>query len=162
MPPAFTASLAEHLNATSPLNVREARENDPLEPASVLVAPGGRHLVVDPGGRVRLTDDPPRHGLRPAVDVTLESLPAEWAPRCAVIILTGMGVDGLAGARRLHSLGARVAVQDEASSVVFGMPRAVWEAGLAERAAPPQELSRWLVQASAGWRPDRERGVAGR
>lgn len=162
MPPAFTASLAEHLNATSPLSVREARENDPLEPATVLVAPGGRHLVVGPEGRVRLTDDPPRHGLRPAVDVTLESLPAQWAPRTAVIILTGMGVDGLAGTRRLHPLGARVAVQDGESSVVFGMPRAVLEAGLAEHVAPPTALAHWLVEASAGWRPAGGRGVVNR
>lgn len=151
MPPTFTASLAEHLNAATPLTVREARDGDRLEPATVLVAPGGHHLVLAPDGTVRLDDSPPRHGLRPAVDVTLESVPEHWAARCAVIILTGMGVDGLAGARRLHRLGARVAVQDEESSVVFGMPRAVWEAGLAELAAPPQDLARWLVRAGAAW-----------
>lgn len=141
MPPGFTRSLAQHLDAAGPLPVREARDGEALCDGACLVAPGGRHATVDDQGRVVLMDTPPQHGVRPAVDVALEGIPERWARQAVVVILTGMGVDGARGARRIRDLGGRVIVQDEATSVVFGMPRAVVDAGAADMVLPLGEIA---------------------
>lgn len=144
MPPGFTQSLASHLDKVSPLHVREAEEGDRLLDGLALVAPGGRHLEVRRNGLVALHDEPPRHGVRPAADVTLESIPDELAARCVVVILTGMGLDGARGARYLRERGAEVWAQDEESAVVYGMPRAAAELGIVTRVGPPEQLATWL------------------
>jgi two-component system chemotaxis response regulator CheB len=121
----FAAAFAEWLHAQSPIAVAFARDGEPLpEPGDgrVLVAPPDRHLVVR-GGRLRLTDDPERHSCRPSVDVLFESMAAETAPQSAACLLTGMGRDGASGLLALRRAGATTFAQDEASSVVFGMPR---------------------------------------
>jgi two-component system chemotaxis response regulator CheB len=136
MPAGFTHSLAERLDHVSTLPVKEAQHGDLAIPGLVLLAPGGRHMELDPAGRVRLTDGPPVHGVRPSVDVLLSSLPPLFGERCVAVILTGMGCDGAAGAARVRAAGGWVLVEDPATATVYGMPRAVAERGLAHRQAP--------------------------
>ncbi|MFC0080878.1 chemotaxis response regulator protein-glutamate methylesterase [Aciditerrimonas ferrireducens] len=144
MPAIFTRLLAERLDRSAPLRVREALDGEPLEPGTVLVAPGGRHLAVERrGGQVvaACLDDPPEHFCRPAVDVLFRTAAAVYGPGVLAVVLTGMGNDGLAGAQAIVRAGGAVLAQDEASSVVWGMPGAVARAGLAEAVLPLAELA---------------------
>jgi two-component system chemotaxis response regulator CheB len=144
MPAIFTRLLAERLDRICSLAVREAQDGAPLVPGQVLVAPGGRHLaVVEERGQPRAVcrDDPPEHFCRPAVDVLFRSAAAVFGPRVLAVVLTGMGSDGLAGAQSVVQAGGRVLAQDEASSVVWGMPGSVARAGLAEAVLPLAELA---------------------
>lgn len=136
MPPGFTRSLAERLNQVSSLTVKEAAEGDRLASGLVLVAPGGYHLAIEGDGRIRLTTDPPRHGVRPAVDVTLQSAAEAFGQRVLAVILTGMGFDGARGAAAVRQAGGRVIAEHESSCVIYGMPRAVIEMGVADRILP--------------------------
>ena len=129
MPPGFTASLAQRLDAESPLCVREAAPGDALVPGHVLIAPGGHHLQFDGMGRVFLSDEPPVHGVRPSVDVTLDSLTRLCGKRLVAVLLTGMGKDGARGLKALRDLGGGTLAEDESTCVVYGMPRAAWELG---------------------------------
>jgi two-component system chemotaxis response regulator CheB len=134
MPPVFTRLLAERLDATSGLRVREAAGGEVLEPGTVWIAPGEHHLVLRRSGdRVvtALDDGPAENSCRPAVDVLFRSVAATYADRALAVVLTGMGADGQRGAEHLVAAGSEVIVQDEASSVVWGMPGAVARAGLA-------------------------------
>ncbi len=134
MPPVFTRLLAERLDATSPLSIREASGGEVLEPGVVYIAPGDHHLVVGRvGDRVvtALDDGPPENSCRPAVDVLFRSVAAAFGDRALAVVLTGMGADGQRGAEHLVDAGAEVLAQDEATSVVWGMPGAVARAGLA-------------------------------
>lgn len=149
MPPLFTRHLARHLDEASALTVQEAEEGDTLCDGICLVAPGGRHLILETGGRVRLDDSPPQHGVKPAVDVTLESVARAWAGDVVVAILTGMGVDGARGARQVKLGGGRVIAQDEATCVVYGMPRAVVQMGLADHVAPLEDIAGLLCRLTA-------------
>ncbi len=99
MPPGFTASLADRLDRTSALGVAEARGGEALEPGRLLLAPGGSHLRVDTGGVARLSDEPPVGALRPRADLTIADAAALFGPRLVLVVLTGMGKDGLDGAR---------------------------------------------------------------
>lgn len=144
MPAGFTRSLAAHLDQSSGLTIREAAAGDRLTDGLALVAPGGHHLTLTAGGGVELSSAPHRHGVRPAADVTLESVPNALVRRCLVVVLTGMGMDGARGARCLKDRGAEVWAQDEASSVVYGMPRAVAELGAADRVGTPEQLAVWI------------------
>lgn len=146
MPPMFTRHLAQHLNEASALTVREAQGGDVLCDSLCLVAPGGSHLVMESGCRVRLDDAPPQHGVKPAVDVTLDSVARVWSGEVVVAILTGMGVDGARGAKEVKSKGGRVIAQDEDSCVVYGMPRAVVEMGLADHVVPLGEIAGLLTR----------------
>lgn len=134
MPPLFTTMFAARLDRESPLAVREAEDGDLPRPGEVLVAPGGLHLkVARSAGAVRaiLDEGPPENFCRPAVDSLFRSAAEVYGGRVLALVLTGMGQDGLVGARLLADRGARVLVQDQASSVVWGMPGAVAGAGLA-------------------------------
>lgn len=134
MPPLFTTMLAERLDRVSPLTVREAADGDVPRAGEVLLAPGGRHLKVVGGAagpRCALDDGPLENFCRPAVDVLFRSAAGVYGGRSAALVLTGMGADGLEGCRLLSAEGARILVQDEATSVVWGMPGAVAAAGLA-------------------------------
>jgi two-component system chemotaxis response regulator CheB len=149
MPALFTPHLAERLSRESVLTVREAADGETLLPGHAYVAPGGRHLkVAAAAGAVRgvLDDGPPVNSCRPAADVLFESVEAACGSRALAVVLTGMGEDGLAGARRLRAAGSRVLVQDEASSVVWGMAGAVAQAGLADAALPILELADEIVR----------------
>lgn len=148
MPPVFTRMLAERLDAICPLQVREGTDGAELRPGEVWLAPGDYHmLVTSRGGRVTLHLDqgPPVNFCRPAVDPLLQSVADCYGGDVLAVILTGMGRDGLQGCRQLHGLGASVYAQDEASSVVWGMPGAVTQAGLAQRVLPLPEVGPAIV-----------------
>ena len=152
MPAGFTRSLAARLDERSPLRVKEAETGEQPEPGLVLVAPGDRHLELDEAGKVRITDGPREHGVRPAADVTLRSAARAFGGALDLVVLTGMGSDGTAGARYVKAVGGRVVVEDESTAVVWGMPRAVAEAGLADAVVPLGEIPGWIVTLAAGVR----------
>jgi two-component system chemotaxis response regulator CheB len=134
MPPLFTTMFAERLDRISALTVREAVEGDVPKAGEVLIAPGGFHLRVKRTAgvvRAHLDDGPQENFCRPAVDALFRSAAEAYGGAAIALILTGMGSDGLVGCRLLAEAGARIVVQDEPSSVVWGMPGAVATAGLA-------------------------------
>jgi two-component system chemotaxis response regulator CheB len=144
MPPLFTAMFAERLDRVSPLRVREAGAGDVVAPGEVLVAPGGHHLVLErSAGVVRavIDDGEPENFCRPAVDTLFRSAAQVYGGKAVALVLTGMGHDGLAGCRLLADQGARIVVQDEATSVVWGMPGAVAGAGLAHEVLPLEAIA---------------------
>ncbi|SFC32529.1 two-component system, chemotaxis family, response regulator CheB [Nocardioides terrae] len=150
MPAVFTTMLAQRLDRSTPFAVREAAEGDVLRAGEVLIAPGDFHVRLASGGggvRVRLDQGPAENFCRPAVDVLFRSAAETYGGRVLAAVLTGMGQDGLVGVRALTARGARVIVQDEATSVVWGMPGAVALAGLADEVVPLPELPRRLVAA---------------
>lgn len=141
MPAGFTRSLADRLDAASPLHVREAAPGDVLTAGTALVAPGDYHLRLTPTGTVELDQGPRVHGVRPSVDVTLYSVAQRFGPRTVAAILTGMGQDGAAGAAALREAGGYVLAEDESTCVVWGMPRAVVERGGADRVVPLESVA---------------------
>jgi two-component system chemotaxis response regulator CheB len=148
IPPGFSTAMARSLSETArgAFRVEEAT-GKPLWGGDVLLAPGGYHLRVTPGPAVELTLDPPVAGVRPAVDVTLLSAAEVFRRGILALILTGMGSDGLRGARAVRQAGGRVIAQDRETSVVYGMPRAVAEAGQADLVLPldriPEAVAAW-------------------
>jgi two-component system chemotaxis response regulator CheB len=139
MPPTFTPILAEHLTRLGGMPCAEARDRQPLEPGRIALAPGDRHLLVDgtPGSlRARVTTDPPENFCRPAVDPMLRSASQACGGRVLMVMLTGMGHDGLAATRQLVATGGTAIAQDEATSVVWGMPGAIAQAGLCHQVLP--------------------------
>ncbi len=144
MPAEFTPIFAERLRQTTALDSKEAANGDKLLAGCVYIAPGNRHLEVHraPAGLVaRLDDGPPENSCRPSVDVLFRSAAKVLGADALGVVLTGMGRDGLAGARALHRVGAPVLVQDEASSVVWGMPGFVARQGLATSVRPVLEIA---------------------
>ncbi len=136
MPVGFTRYLAERLNSISSLDVREAQEGDNLRPGTVLLAPGGTHLRIDSLRRIHLTTEPTRHGVRPSVDVTLETAATVAGKDAVGVILTGMGSDGAVGLGCVKRVGGTTLAQDEHSCVVYGMPRAAVEMGYVDQVVP--------------------------
>lgn len=150
MPPRFTRFLAERLASKSAFRVREAEHGDVIGSQSVLVAPGGVHMeVARRGGQnvVELNDKPPVNSCRPAVDVLFNSVVDIFGGQTLGVVLTGMGADGTAGCRRIKQAGGRVIVQDRDSCVVWGMPRSVEEAGLADVIAPLDDVAAHVQKA---------------
>lgn len=144
MPASFTGLLARRLDGECQLTVREAANGQPLEPGLVLLAPGDQHLALrslGPRLTARLHQEPPVHSCRPAVDVLFDAAASHFGAATLGVVLTGMGQDGLAGSRRIVEVGGGVLVQDEASSVVWGMPGQVARAGLATEILPLGELA---------------------
>jgi two-component system, chemotaxis family, protein-glutamate methylesterase/glutaminase len=144
MPPLFTRSLAERLDQSCSIRVREAGEGDVIAPATAWVAPGDRHLVLRRAGsdvRLGLFDGPPENSCRPSVDVLFRSVAQAFGARALGVVLTGMGCDGLSGCREIRAAGGAVLVQDEATSVVWGMPGHVAEAGLADEILPLDRIA---------------------
>ena len=154
MPPGFTRSLAQRLAQMSRLKVSEARAGDKIEPGVALVAPGGYHMVVNRDKAVSLDTSPYVHGVRPAVDVTMESAARVFGNRCLGVVLTGMGTDGTRGASLIRRAGGKVIAQDEMTSVVYGMPRSVAQAGLADRILPIGDVAAAIAE--------KERDLSGR
>jgi two-component system chemotaxis response regulator CheB len=139
MPPLFTRLIAQRLDSSCQLRVSEAVEGDLVQPGRVLIAPGGKHLTVRRQGttvQVHLTEDPPENFCRPAVDVLFRSAASLYGDRLLAVVLTGMGRDGEKGATLIRSAGGEVYVQDEPTSVVWGMPGAVAMAGQADKILP--------------------------
>lgn len=135
MPPMFTALLAESLSKLGGIPVREAAHGDVVEPGQVWLAPGDRHMMVELQGNgpvLSLAQGPPENSCRPSVDVLFRSAAKVYGRQLLGVVLTGMGRDGLRGAREIVEAGGRVIAQDAASSVVWGMPGAVAAAGLAD------------------------------
>lgn len=145
--PGFEVGLADWLQRELPLDVRLARDGEVPPPGAVRLAPGGFHLLLEPGGDLRLDSAaPPRQGHRPSVDELLLSCARSWPDRSAGVLLTGMGSDGVEGLTELKRRGGLTLVQDEASSVVFGMPRVALERGASEIALPPREIALTLAR----------------
>jgi two-component system chemotaxis response regulator CheB len=152
MPPSFTALLAEQLTRVSGRACAEARDGEPIRPGQCYVAPGGWHMVVDRDGAtpvVRLNQDPPENFCRPAVDPMLRSAARVYGNGVLAAILTGMGADGAKGCEAVAQAGGRFIVQDEATSVVWGMPGAAAATGLAECILPMGEIGPWIRRATA-------------
>src|SRR5690606_18899654 len=151
-PPVFTAMLATRLDAVSRLSVREAADGDELQPGVVLIAPGDFQLSLRRRGetvRVALDQGEKVNWCRPAVDVLFRSAVAAYGGNVLAVVLTGMGQDGLEGTRALSARGATVIVQDEPTSVVWGMPGAVAEAGLAHEVLPLDRIAGRLTMLTA-------------
>ncbi|QDU21972.1 chemotaxis-specific protein-glutamate methyltransferase CheB [Urbifossiella limnaea] len=149
MPPMFTRQLAERLSARFAVRVEEGRAGAALAPGHAWIAPGDYHLVLarDAAGvRVVLNQEPPENSCRPAADVMFRSVAKAYGPAALGVVLTGMGQDGLRGSEAIRAAGGRVIVQDEATSVVWGMPGAVARAGLADRVLPLAQLAPEVVR----------------
>lgn len=144
MPAGFTKSLADHLNSQTRHPVTEAVDGDTLVAGKFLLAPGDYHMVLEPclaGNKVRLNQTPPENYCRPAVDPMLRSVAKIYGASALTVILTGMGQDGLEGCKVIHKAGGKILVQDQATSVVWGMPGSVYKEGLAEEALSIHDLS---------------------
>jgi len=155
MPPTFTGILAERLDQKSAVRVVEGAEGMKVEPGTVYIAPGGHHMEVTgsvSAPRLLLHDGPEEQNCRPAADVLFRSAARLWGGRLFGVVMTGMGADGVDGSRALTEAGARVITQDEASCVVYGMPRQVFVNGLSERAVALDEIADVLVQKVAASR----------
>jgi two-component system chemotaxis response regulator CheB len=156
MPPTFTAILAEQLGKASPLASVEAQHGMPLQPGRIHVAPGDHHMTLrrEGAGYVLVLDQSPAVNFcRPAVDPLFRSVAELYGDRALAVVLTGMGHDGREGARALVERGSLVLAQDEASSVVWGMPGAVADAGLASMLRPVTGLAQAVRNLGKGERP---------
>jgi two-component system chemotaxis response regulator CheB len=149
MPAGFTGPLAARLDRSSDLNIREAQPGDSLHRGTVLVAPGGKHLRFEHGRRAALSDEPAIGGLRPRADLTIEDVAEEWGDRTLLVVLTGMGRDGVRGARAVRAAGGRIICEAAESCAVYGMPRAVAEEGLADLTVPLDQMAAAII-AEAG------------
>ncbi|MBV9606594.1 MAG: chemotaxis-specific protein-glutamate methyltransferase CheB [Solirubrobacterales bacterium] len=133
MPAGFTGSLATRLNGSSALNVIEATGGEAVDPRIALLAPGGMHLrLADDGRTAVLSDEAPIGGLRPRADLLIQDAARIYRDRLLLVVLTGMGNDGLAGAREVRRHGGRILVESEETCTVYGMPRAIVDGGLAD------------------------------
>jgi two-component system, chemotaxis family, protein-glutamate methylesterase/glutaminase len=146
MPPGFTHSLANRLNQSSTLEVREAEGGEILNPRVALIAPGGKHLRIAPDGRTQLTDEPAIGALRPRADLMIKDAAEAFGERTLLVVMTGMGNDGLIGARAVREHGGRILVEARESCTVYGMPRAVEEAKLADAVLPLNELAQVIAE----------------
>ncbi len=150
MPPVFTKSYAERLNSMARINVKEAEHGDRILRGTAFIAPGGRHMSIRRDGAMyylELSDGPPVNYVRPAVDVLFRSV-ARFAGKNAVgVILTGMGEDGARGLKEMREHGAQTFAQDEASCVVFGMPKRAIEMDAVDRVLPLSQIPRHILEA---------------
>jgi two-component system chemotaxis response regulator CheB len=156
MPPTFTAILAQHLAKVSGAKAAEAQDGEPVVARRIYVAPGDQHMTVaadGPAKVIRLTQTPPENFCRPAVDPMLRSIAKVYGARTLAIILTGMGRDGAAGAAVIAGAGGTVVAQDEATSVVWGMPGATVQATRCDAVLPLAEIGEYLRRVATGAQP---------
>lgn len=149
MPATFTALLAQRLTSVGVMDVQEAQDGDVVEPGRAYLAPGGRHMeVVRSEGitRLRITDEVPENSCRPSADVLFRSAAQVYGGGLLGVVLTGMGSDGLKGCQAIRARGGNIVAQDEATSVVWGMPGAVAKAGLADTVLPLGEIPAEIVR----------------
>ncbi len=149
MPPVFTKLLADRLSSQSTLKVVEASPGDEVKPGQVYVAPGNFHMTVSRdarGVRIGTNQDPPENSCRPAVDVLFRSVVHVYGGATLGVILTGMGQDGLRGCETIREVAGQIVAQDEASSVVWGMPGYVVRAGLADSTLPLSEIALDIIR----------------
>lgn len=157
MPPYFTELLAKRLDDKSAITVKEGAPGDILQPGIALLAPGDFHMVVkreDARTFIQTHSGPQENSCRPAVDVLFRSVGAVYGANTLAVVLTGMGQDGLRGCELIYELGGQVLVQDEKSSVVWGMPGFVYKAGLADQALPLNQLSAEITKRAREFRPE--------
>jgi two-component system, chemotaxis family, protein-glutamate methylesterase/glutaminase len=152
MPTMFTGMFADHLKRLLSLDAKEARHGEPVEKGRIYVAPGGKHLRLEKSAaavRIVIDDAPPINFCKPSVDLTMSSISKIYGPGALGVMLTGMGSDGMRGAVDIVEAGGNVIAQDEASSVVWGMPGAVAKRGLCAAVEPIDRLAR-IVNMTAG------------
>jgi two-component system chemotaxis response regulator CheB len=148
MPEGFTKAFAGRLNGLSPMQVKEAEDNDVIRQGEVLLAPGNRHMSVSLDGTrfvVRIVSTPPVNRHRPSVDVLFRSVADTFGSRSVGVLLTGMGRDGAAGLLEMRNRGAQTIAQDEASCVVFGMPKEAIQLGAASRTLPLEDIASGII-----------------
>jgi len=153
MPPVFTQLLAKRLSAQSAIPVHEAAEGETLVPGQVWLAPGGSHMLVAKsikGVTIRLTKTPPENFCRPAVDVLFRSIAQVYGLQALAVVLTGMGSDGLLGAKSIRQAGGEIILQDEDSSVVWGMPGSIYASGVSDQVYPLSQMASQISRL-AGW-----------
>lgn len=151
MPPLFTQSLANSLNSKCAIEVREAKQGEPLQPNVAYIAPGGKQMKIAAGADgkarvIKITDDPPVNNCKPSVDYLFHSVADHYVGRATGVIMTGMGSDGTVGLRQMKNNGAVVIAQDEDSCVVFGMPKEPIESGLADVVAPLDHIAAEILK----------------
>lgn len=148
MPPSFTALLAARLSAAGVMTVKEAEEGEIALPGTGYIAPGGLHMTLEKSGTktiIHLNTEPPENSCRPAVDVLFRAAADVYGGGVLAVMLTGMGYDGLKGSQAIAAKGGQIIAQDEASSVVWGMPGAVVQAGLANAVLPIEKMADEIV-----------------
>lgn len=152
MPATFTTILAEHISRISGWDAREGQDGEVITSGRVYIAPGDFHMVVETKGTdkvLRLNKNPPENFCRPAVDPMLRSIAAAYGKRVLTCILTGMGADGMKGGQAVVASGGTVIAQDEATSVVWGMPGAAATAGICSAVLPLPEIAPWIMKLAA-------------
>lgn len=147
MPAAFTKAFAERLDKLCRINVKEAEDGDVLRPGLALLAPGGKQMMIDGRGTVKILPGDERLNYKPCVDITFGSAAKSYGDKVLSVVLTGMGADGREGARLLKQGGSTVWAQDEASCVIYGMPMAIVKANLADAVYSLDEIGKHLVEA---------------
>ncbi|OUM06477.1 chemotaxis response regulator protein-glutamate methylesterase [Pseudomonas syringae] len=147
MPAAFTKAFAERLDKLCKISVKEAEDGDVLRPGLALLAPGGKQMMVDARGTVKILPGDERLNYKPCVDITFGSAAKSYGDKVLSVVLTGMGADGREGARLLKQAGSTVWAQDEASCVIYGMPMAIVKAELADAIYSLDDIGRHLVEA---------------
>jgi two-component system chemotaxis response regulator CheB len=151
MPASFTPAFAKRLDGLCQITVKEAKDGDPLEPGTALLAPGGKQMSVEKvagRGKVRIFDGPESQHYRPCVDISFESVAKAYPGKALGIILTGMGADGREGCRAMKQTGCKIWSQDEASCVVYGMPAAVAEAGISDQVLTLADVGPAIVRST--------------
>ncbi len=151
MPPMFTQSLANSLNSKCAIDIREARHGEPLLPNTALIAPGGKQMkiVAAADGRnrvIKITNDPPENSCKPSVDYLFRSVTQYYVGRATGVIMTGMGSDGNKGLKLMKQNGATIIAQNEATCVVYGMPKEPVESGLADAVLPLNKIADMIVK----------------
>jgi two-component system, chemotaxis family, protein-glutamate methylesterase/glutaminase len=146
LPAGFTAPLAERLDGMCAFEVREAAEGDRPDAGVALIAPGDRHLDIHSDGRVHIVEGPELNGVRPSADITMRAAARIFGRRAVGVVMTGMGRDGADGIRAIKQAGGATLVQDQASSVIYGMPRAAVETGCVDRTVSLEHLAEALAQ----------------
>jgi two-component system chemotaxis response regulator CheB len=153
MPAMFTKSLADDLDKRCQLRVSEGTQGQPVRRGEIIIAPGGRMMRVvkqATGTVIQLTDDPPERNCKPSVDFLFRSVASGYGARALAVVLTGMGDDGTLGAKQIKAAGGMVLAQDEASCVVYGMPKSIVENNLADDVLPLSQIADHMGAIAAG------------
>ncbi|MFB3306651.1 chemotaxis response regulator protein-glutamate methylesterase [Pseudomonas sp. AMR01] len=147
MPAAFTKAFAERLDKLCSISVKEAEDGDILRPGLALLAPGGKQMMIDGRGSIKILPGDERLNYKPCVDITFGSAAKSYGDKVLAVVLTGMGADGREGARLLKQSGSAIWAQDEASCVIYGMPMAIVKADLADAVYSLDDIGKHLVEA---------------
>lgn len=147
MPPKFTDLLAQRLDKISQIRVKEAQNGDRLKKGEAFVAPGNFHMSIEDGGMIKMNQEPPLWGVRPAIDITLSSAAKVFKEDLICVILTGMGHDGTQGAGAVKKFGGYCIAEDKSTCVIYGMPKSVYDAGYTDKVAPLQEIANVIIEA---------------